>query len=124
MSRIPLRPASGGRKRIRFAGRLLIAAIATATALRMRMDLTPDLSMIRGVESEIREAMTNLIVNAVDAMPEGGSLTVRTHLAEIDIESAVGEGTTVRLTFPSHATAGDGPVPAATAAAVPEWIAC
>jgi signal transduction histidine kinase/DNA-binding response OmpR family regulator len=29
-------------------------------------------------ESEIREALTNLIFNAVDAMPEGGTLTLRT----------------------------------------------
>ena len=33
---------------------------------------------IAGVESEIREALTNLIFNAVDAMPEGGTLTLRT----------------------------------------------
>jgi signal transduction histidine kinase/ActR/RegA family two-component response regulator len=31
-----------------------------------------------GVESEIREALTNLIFNGVDAMPEGGQLVVRT----------------------------------------------
>jgi hypothetical protein len=34
-----------------------------------------------GVESEIREALTNLIFNAVDAMPDGGTLTLRTRLA-------------------------------------------
>ena len=33
---------------------------------------------ILGVESEIREALTNLVFNAVDAMPEGGTLTLRT----------------------------------------------
>lgn len=32
---------------------------------------------IIGVESEIRDAVTNLILNAVDAMPEGGTVTVR-----------------------------------------------
>jgi CheY-like chemotaxis protein len=31
-----------------------------------------------GVESEIREALTNLVFNAVDAMAEGGTLTLRT----------------------------------------------
>jgi signal transduction histidine kinase len=34
-----------------------------------------------GIESEIRDALTNLIFNAVDAMAEGGTLTLRTHVA-------------------------------------------
>ena len=37
-----------------------------------------DLPEIMGAESEIRDALTNLIFNAVDAMPNGGTLTVRT----------------------------------------------
>ncbi|WP_321474700.1 ATP-binding protein [uncultured Paludibaculum sp.] len=41
-------------------------------------DLAPDVPAISGIESEIREALTNLILNAVDAMPNGGDLTVRT----------------------------------------------
>jgi len=32
----------------------------------------------RGNESELREALTNLIFNAVDAMPEGGTITLAT----------------------------------------------
>src|SRR4029077_10991211 len=109
-----------------------------------------------GAENEIRDALTNLIFNAVDAMPTGGTLLVRTreapggdagdrvlidvtdtgvgmdedtrrrclepffttkgergtglglamvygmiqrHSADIEIESTVGKGTTVRLTF-------------------------
>jgi CheY-like chemotaxis protein len=35
-----------------------------------------------GIENEIREALTNLIFNAVDAMPHGGTLSVRTRVAE------------------------------------------
>ena len=127
-----------------------------------------------GVESEIREALINLIFNAVDAMPEGGTLTLRTerrcadsatsphcasvqvevsdtgvgmdeetrrrclepffttkgergtglglamvygivqrHNAEIEIESASGKGTTMRLVFPVPAIA-RWPIPAAT----------
>jgi signal transduction histidine kinase/CheY-like chemotaxis protein len=49
--------------------------IATTT------DLAPDLPTIVAAENEIREALTNLIFNAVDAMPEGGRLTVRTRLS-------------------------------------------
>jgi len=44
----------------------------------VRAILDPDLSTIMGVEGEIREALTNLIFNAVDAMPNGGSLTIST----------------------------------------------
>jgi PAS domain S-box-containing protein len=38
---------------------------------------------IIGVESEIRDAVTNLILNAVDAMPEGGTVTVRSRAIEL-----------------------------------------
>lgn len=41
-------------------------------------DLCAKLPEIQGVESEIREALINLVFNAVDAMPEGGKLTIRT----------------------------------------------
>jgi CheY-like chemotaxis protein/anti-sigma regulatory factor (Ser/Thr protein kinase) len=49
--------------------------------VRERTELAPGLPKIMGVESEIREALTNLVFNAVDAMPEGGALTLRTRAA-------------------------------------------
>lgn len=48
------------------------------TVFNVRADLSPDLPEVMGVESEIREALTNLFLNAFDAMPEGGTLTLRT----------------------------------------------
>lgn len=45
-------------------------------------DLVVDLQetpRIFGSESEIRQAMTNVVLNAVDAMPEGGTLRVRSY---------------------------------------------
>lgn len=42
------------------------------------MDLMPVLPAVLGTEPELREALINLIFNAVDAMPTGGTLTVRT----------------------------------------------
>jgi signal transduction histidine kinase len=41
-----------------------------------------ELPPVAGIESEIREALTNLIFNAVDAMPEGGTLTLATQTVD------------------------------------------
>ncbi|HEY1506816.1 MAG TPA: ATP-binding protein [Stellaceae bacterium] len=49
--------------------------------IEMRTDLAAGLPPARSIASEIREALTNLIFNAVDAMPQGGQLTVRTRMA-------------------------------------------
>jgi PAS domain S-box-containing protein len=46
--------------------------------IHMAVDLAPELPAVTGIESEIREALVNLVFNAVDAMPEGGTLTIRT----------------------------------------------
>lgn len=50
--------------------------------IKMQTELAPDLPAIMGSESEIREALINLVFNAVDAMPEGGTLTLRTKVVE------------------------------------------
>jgi len=139
-----------------------------------RMELAPDLPPVPGIESEIREALINLVFNAVDAMPDGGILTLRTraggptasaplhsvhlevqdtglgmddetrrrclepffttkgergtglglamvfgivsrHDAKIDIDSALGKGTTVRLSFIEAAHKAPQPAPVYTA---------
>jgi NO-binding membrane sensor protein with MHYT domain/signal transduction histidine kinase/ActR/RegA family two-component response regulator len=132
--------------------------------IHLETDLAPDLPVILGVESEVRESLINLVFNAVDAMFDGGVLTLCTrctaprgtdaperqavvevtdtgvgmsedtrqrclepffttkgergtglglamvygvaqrHDADVDIESVVGSGTTVRLSFPVPAT--------------------
>jgi signal transduction histidine kinase/ActR/RegA family two-component response regulator/uncharacterized membrane protein affecting hemolysin expression len=126
--------------------------------IELQTELAEELPAIMGADSEIRDALTNLVLNAVDAMPGGGTLQVRTraqesnsgevlvcvevgdtgvgmdeetqrrclepffttkgergtglglagvygmvqrHSAEIAIQSAVGQGTTVRLIFPA-----------------------
>ncbi len=45
--------------------------------IEMRTDLEPHLPQLAGNESEIREVLTNLIFNAVDALAEGGVITIR-----------------------------------------------
>jgi signal transduction histidine kinase/CHASE3 domain sensor protein/FixJ family two-component response regulator len=49
-------------------------------AIKVEAVLAPDLPAILGVEGELRDALTNLIFNAVDAMPEGGALMLRTQV--------------------------------------------
>jgi CheY-like chemotaxis protein/anti-sigma regulatory factor (Ser/Thr protein kinase) len=44
----------------------------------LHAELAQPLPSMLGTEGEIRDALTNLIFNAVDAMPGGGVLTVRT----------------------------------------------
>lgn len=43
--------------------------------------LAPEVPQTVGIESEIREALTNLVLNAVDAMPQGGKITISTDVA-------------------------------------------
>lgn len=61
--------------------------IKVSTALEAR------LPAILGNVSELREALTNLLFNAVDAMPEGGTITVKTET----IASGTGGKPQVRL---------------------------
>ena len=120
--------------------------------IELKTDLADDLATIRGAENEIRDALTNLIFNAVDALPDGGRIEIRTrntntpgvmlevsdsgvgmdedtrrrclepffttkgdrgtglglamvygmakrHSAGLDIDSTLGKGTTIRLSF-------------------------
>jgi PAS domain S-box-containing protein len=46
--------------------------------IKLQLDLDPTLAPIAAVESQIRDALVNLVFNAVDAMPNGGPLTIRT----------------------------------------------
>jgi PAS domain S-box-containing protein len=137
--------------------------------VELKTDLDIGLPVIMGAEGEIREALTNLIFNSVDAMPGGGRLVLRTrkaisgdamievsdsgvgmdedarrrcmepffttkgergtglglamvygmvqrHSAEIEIDSAIGRGTTVRLSFAAATNSVPVEVPLALAA--------
>ena len=145
--------------------------------IALRAELADGLPMLPGSVGELREALTNLVFNAVDAMPDGGTLTVRTasvgapgeltrqvlievgdtgvgmdentrrrclepffttkgergtglglamvygmmerHGASIDIVTAPGQGTAVRLAFPACAADAGEPAPDAAHAVPP-----
>jgi PAS domain S-box-containing protein len=126
--------------------------------VNVESDFAPDLPRVLGAESEVRDAFTNLVLNAVDALPEGGLIKLRTrydardrrvivevedngvgmsdttrsrclepffttkgergtglglpmvfgmlqrHGGDLEIDSELGKGTTVRLIFPAAPT--------------------
>ena len=51
--------------------------------IQLETELLPDLPATAGIESEIREALINLIFNAVDSMADGGKLLVRTKVKRV-----------------------------------------
>jgi signal transduction histidine kinase/HAMP domain-containing protein/ActR/RegA family two-component response regulator len=61
---------------------------ANGVTIEVDTDLAEDMPQMVGIESEIREAFTNLVLNAVDAMPQGGKITIRTSVSEGQNSSA------------------------------------
>ena len=83
--------------------------------ISIETQLAPGLPAIMGVESELREALTNLVFNAVDALAGGGVITIRTKqtprgAVEIEIaDNGVGmdEATRQRCLEPFYTTKGE-----------------
>jgi signal transduction histidine kinase/ActR/RegA family two-component response regulator len=86
--------------------------------IEVQTELASGLEPISGVESELREALTNLVFNAVDAMPDGGVLTLRTkpalkggasavHIEVSDSGVGMDEDTRKRCLEPFYTTKGE-----------------
>jgi CheY-like chemotaxis protein len=58
--------------------------------IEMVLHLAPDLGLVRADANQIEQVLMNLVVNARDAMPEGGLLTIETHNAQIEESSPAG----------------------------------
>jgi len=56
----------------------LVAHSAELQHVQVVKELTPSLPILMGDFDQLQQVCTNLILNAVQAMPEGGTLTVRT----------------------------------------------
>jgi PAS domain S-box-containing protein len=84
--------------------------------IKLETELEDELPPITGADGEIRDAVTNLILNAVDAMPEGGSLKLRSfydeHAKRICLEvrdtgSGMSEKVRARCLEPFYTTKGE-----------------
>ncbi len=75
-----------------------LLSYTTLKKVNLRLDLEPDLGTLRADGAAIAHALMNLCVNAVDAMPGGGNLLIRTGSGPggaIDLEVRdTGEGMT------------------------------
>jgi PAS domain S-box-containing protein len=52
--------------------------------IELRVRLAPDLGSIKADPTQVEQVILNLVVNARDAMPKGGTLTVQTQAAFVD----------------------------------------
>jgi len=52
--------------------------------IETQLDMQSDLPLIKGDESQLSQVMINIILNAVDAMPNGGTLTIQTRTHKVE----------------------------------------
>jgi two-component system, cell cycle sensor histidine kinase and response regulator CckA len=61
---------------------------STDKSIAIRKELTNDLAIIKGDDGQLQQAILNLLINARDAMPNGGTITIRSQALSPDIRSA------------------------------------
>lgn len=61
-------------------------------SIQIRHELEPGLPFLSSDPSELREALINLVFNAVDALPQGGTITLTTRSIQAPATEATGAG--------------------------------
>ena len=62
-------------------------ALAAGTSIKLKVEVAPDAPTIMAIESEIREALINLVFNAADALKTGGTIILRARRASANPHS-------------------------------------
>lgn len=78
-------------------GLFFLEARCAKQAIQLRRELTPSLPAIKADPSQLQQVLVNLVVNALQAMPTGGMLTVATRRADGSVVLVV-EDTGVGMT--------------------------
>ncbi len=58
-------------------------------SVELRLDLAADLPSIQGSPQELQQVLLNLVLNAAEAMPNGGQLTISSRATETSVEVRV-----------------------------------
>jgi signal transduction histidine kinase len=66
-------------------------SLFAATGVKMRTELDPQLPVLNADESQLWQAILNLVRNAIEAMPKGGTLTVRTERRDTGVVLTVAD---------------------------------
>ena len=66
-----------------------LAGHPASHAVTLSRDFAPDAQELHGDRRRLTQAVLNIMANALDAMPDGGSLTVRTRRLEDAVELAI-----------------------------------
>jgi two-component system cell cycle sensor histidine kinase/response regulator CckA len=85
-----------------------LLSTTVGTGIEIQVEAAADLPAIEADRGQVEQVILNLAVNARDAMPQGGTLTIETGLAELDERqarmSAVSAGRYVELTVSDTGT--------------------
>jgi signal transduction histidine kinase len=70
-------------------GVVMVRERATSNGVRLSLELTPDVAIVRGDERRVRQIVFNLLSNAVKFTPTGGNVTVATARVDGEVHVSV-----------------------------------